>query len=551
MRQKQREQAITGITNMVGKVTGALAQRKAREQQKVFDNFTSFAKGAQDSQGQMQEAMAALKKNPQDKEAYQRYLQAKQAYDQNMTNLNDLVSGKNEKNAKLLAKGFGIDDKNAGTPERQAAIAAIKKTMPGVQGNAANLMSRMPQTQQLTPQAEGQAAGVKAGITPKAPTQGQILKAVTDRLNSAKKAGIDEQKVTLQAYKMGLIPDGTDEQGNSKFRPMTQSEKGEYQMAQKGVLAWTMQDGKPVAALRNPATNQIIPGTENPDILPPAYLTERLHEGEFTFTDGHGNVFRVPTKSETKPVLPGASSTPKGSSSVPTKPSAASTPLPPSSPKGPGRFIGASQSPGDLGKALTEHLMAPSELPGFGKSRQQALEAAMKMDPKYDPGMADIWFQQAKNPQVYLPLKYINSLTGRDNKSGNFGIIIDLSDKLKRTDWPAVNSVEMAALRQSGDKQVAAYAAAVTEVADQIAKILQGGGSGGGTSDAKLHQAQDILSASFNKDQLKEVSTTLRGLLANRKEELVGENPWLQKEYSPEKAGKKAEVIEVTAEDMK
>jgi hypothetical protein len=239
MRDQRMQNFSTSIQNLVGAVTTTIQKRKARQEQKVFDNFANYAKGSQDAQGQMQEAMAALKKNPQDKEAYQRYLQAKQAYDQNMQNLNDLVSGKNEKNAKLLAKGYGIDDKNAGTPERQAAIAAIKKTMPGVQGNAANLMSRMPQAQQLTPQAQGQAQAVQAGLTAKAPTGASILNFASkeDAIKAAKEQAIDKRKASFievlpkmesAGYSFDKGSDGNpqfDAQGFPKVHVMTQEER--------------------------------------------------------------------------------------------------------------------------------------------------------------------------------------------------------------------------------------------------------------------------------------------------------------------------------------
>lgn len=263
-KQQDMQNFATSLTNLVGKVTNTMQTRKARQEQQVFDNFSKFAKGAQDSQGQMQEAMAALKKNPQDQEAYKRYIQAKQAYDQNMTNLNDLVSGKNEKNAKLLAKGFGIDDKNAGTPERQAAIAAIKKTMPGVQGNAANLMSRMPQTQQLTPQAQGQSQAVQAGITPKAATGASILQYASkeDAMKAAKEQAIEKRKATFMegipkmeasGFSFDKGSDGQpqfDAQGFPKVHVMTQGErdKNPAQAAKNDLLRATIDLKKAQAA---------------------------------------------------------------------------------------------------------------------------------------------------------------------------------------------------------------------------------------------------------------------------------------------------------------
>jgi hypothetical protein len=81
---------------------------------------------------------------------------------------------------------------------------------------------------------------------------------------------------------------------------------------------------------------------------------------------------------------------------------------------------------------------------------------------------------------------------------------------------------------------MAAYHAAVTEVADQVAKIMQGGGSGNGTSDAKMRQAMDLFNTGFNRDQIKSVASTLQTLLANRKQGLIGNNSYLQRRYGPQ-----------------
>lgn len=540
------------LSNTVNQLVYAHQQRKAREDQKVFDNFAQSYKGLQDAQAQMDDAARAMDeaKKKGDQQGYldaaKKLQQAQAALKQNRTNLDDIAS--DPKKRKILAKGFGIDDKNAATPERQQAIAAVRKQT-GVGGSAGDLISKLPQTQQLTPQAQGQAMARQAGVQGAPPTQGQVLKYLEDIYNHNNKIGMDELKQSLQAYKNGLIPERQGD-GTYKLRPMTQEERGQYQLATKGVLAWTMKDGKPLAALRNPQTNQIIPGSENPDLLPPAYLTERIHEGEFTFTDAQGNVFRVPTTSKTSPVLPKGGKTidvkPSSVSSAPSKTAggAQSSPVPPTAaPQGPkgSRFVGKTNDPAALSDALLNFTMAPAELPGFGKARSQALEQAMSkakaQGKTYDAGQADIWYAQAKQPSIYLPLKYLESLTGKDNKSGNLSTIKGLSDLLVRTNYPAINGLEMWYKLATGDPQVAAYKGAMLEVSDQLAKILQGGGSGGGTSDAKIRQAGEILDAKFSAKQIAEITDRMRELLANRKQSLIGENPWLQREYGGQRGG--------------
>lgn len=582
----------TSISNAAGKLAEVHKQRVARDQQATFDRFSGAYKGLSDAQGQQQQAqqemqqaktevMAAQQSADPDQiksataklqQASQRYQQAQTALKQNQTILNDLAN--DSKKAKLIAKGYGIDDKNADTPERKQAIESLKKQM-GVGDKAAGMISQMPSTMQLSPEAERQRMMQQSGVTGKPATEGQRLAAqekvismVNQNYNKAIKMGMDEQKIYLTAEKQGLMPE-RDENGAVKkqpdgtvnFRPMTQDERGVYQLGQKGVLAWTIgANGRPTAVMRNPVTNQVIPGTENPDLLPPAYLTERLRQGEFTFTNDKGEVFRVPTVTKTTPILPGAHGAAPGST-APARPAgggAASTVKPAGSaapavgmPKG-SRPIGQGQQTSDpvtMGKSLADGVMAPSQLPARGTQRQAAIKEAQKIDPKYSAAQADIDFKQAENPGVQSTLKYLDSLTGRDNKSGNLGEVIRVSDSIKRTDFPAINNIAAWSRLEAGNPDIAVYRGVVTEVADQVAKIMQGGG-GGATSDAKMKQAVELLATSFSKDQMKAVAVELRKLLANRKESLIGDNRFLKHQFAAPSA-QSGGVIVVSPEDMK
>jgi hypothetical protein len=312
------------IQNVVGKATQAVQQRKATEQQHVFDRFVNATQGIQAAQSQMQQAQAANKQalakfqaatSPQDKQAAQQEIQAtagklREAQDAMQQNRSILdtefnpADPKGQKNIKMLSKGFGIDDKNKDTPERQAAIKAMQKKM-GVGPGPAGVMAQLPQTQQPVP---GQQQNKPA-------TEGQLLKAATDtrgqdlraRANQAallEKNGVSSAYIQLRASKEGQVAEkGAD--GNWQFRPMTPEEKSVYGAAQAGKIAWTMKDGKPVSVLRNPQTNQIIPGSENPALLPPSYLTDHIHEGNYFWTDNDGNIHETPTTSTTRPALPG------------------------------------------------------------------------------------------------------------------------------------------------------------------------------------------------------------------------------------------------------
>ena len=197
-----------------------------------------------------------------------------------------------------------------------------------------------------------------------------------------------------------------------------------------------------------------------------------------------------------------------------------------------------------LGGQQLEHTAAqlvegnedPSQLTKRSKSYDATMNAADDYSMKhygvhFDAAQAGIDYKFAMNTQTQNTLKYLNSLTGADNRSGNLSELVNLSNKIKRTQFPALNDGAAWARLQAGDPQIAAYYTAVTEVADQVAKILQGGGSGGGTSDAKLKQASELFEKGFNKDQIQAVGGELRNLLANRKKEMIGGNRYLVKQF--------------------
>lgn len=332
-----REQRLQNLTNSVSNLANQIGQqvqaKKNREYTQVVGQFVSLTKGINDAKSQLQQGQqlvqqAQQEQDPQRKAQMQQQGQqmvqtAQQALQQNMANYNDIVN--DPKKHKVITKAFGIDDKNANTPERQAAIKAIQQQNQGMSQQGANVMSRMPQTQQLSPQAQAQSQAVQAGVMgrPRPTTLTEQMNAAAKFEQLAQKGeelGLKKDQIDLRAYKQELVPVTDAKEGEPHFRPMTNDERTIYGMATKGVVAWTTgADGKVVSVLRNPKTNQIIPGTENPAILPPSYLTEHVHTGEFTYTDSQNNVYRVPTTSINRPVLPttpgaGAAASPAQSS---------------------------------------------------------------------------------------------------------------------------------------------------------------------------------------------------------------------------------------------
>jgi hypothetical protein len=183
---------------------------------------------------------------------------------------------------------------------------------------------------------------------------------------------------------------------------------------------------------------------------------------------------------------------------------------------------------------LVEGQLDPSQLQKRGSTYGAILSAAdaysrQKYGKPFDVAKATQDYKFASNVGTQNTLKYLNSLTGANGKPGNLDTLIGISNNISRTNFPSLNDVAAWARLQTGDPAMAQYHTALTEVSDQVAKILQGGGTG--TSDAKLRQAQDLFNSGFSKDQIKAVGTTLRDLLSNRKRELIGDNTYLQRSY--------------------
>jgi hypothetical protein len=194
------------------------------------------------------------------------------------------------------------------------------------------------------------------------------------------------------------------------------------------------------------------------------------------------------------------------------------------------------QMAASIAQDLVEHNMDPEQLSKRATkgsdSYNRILEAANtysmnKFGVPYDIAQATTDYKQAQNPQVQATLKLLNSV------GPNLQEVLNASNKLPRTQYPALNDVQAWARLQTGNPDITAFHTAAVEVGDQIAKILQGG-TGSSTSDAKLKQASDILNSSFTPQQLQANITTLNELLGNRKAAIIGDNSYLKKQFSPQ-----------------
>jgi hypothetical protein len=197
-------------------------------------------------------------------------------------------------------------------------------------------------------------------------------------------------------------------------------------------------------------------------------------------------------------------------------------------------------STGDIGSAaelLRKGMEDPSQLSKRSATYQATLDEADKQEmaetgKHFNIAQAQTDYKFANQPATQNTLKYLNSLTGgQDPTKGNLAELENQSNRINRTSFPPLNKAEAWAKLESGDPGIVAYRTVVTEVADQVAKILQGGGTGAGTSDAKLRQAQELFDTGFSKQQIQAVIAELRPLLNNRRDSLIGDNRYLQNQF--------------------
>lgn len=249
-------QSVQSISNQAH---NALEQHQNKQLGMKFQTLVGSQKGIQAADEMQKNAQTMLQQDPNSAEGKQMLETAQQMKQHNTTILNQLLdptTPEGKKNIKLFNKGFGFDDNNADTPERAAAIEAMKKTNPQMSQGAAGMMSQFPTGVGMSPQTQVQAEMVKAGVTPKAATGGQVLASQTQ----AAKAGVtDEQKKAKQDFdyqRLGLDPqthkpiplDQLPETQRAKVEGERASEQVKYAQAQ---LAQAKQ-----AALSDPQSPQ-------------------------------------------------------------------------------------------------------------------------------------------------------------------------------------------------------------------------------------------------------------------------------------------------------
>ena len=148
-----------------------------------------------------------------------------------------------------------------------------------------------------------------------------------------------------------------------------------------------------------------------------------------------------------------------------------------------------------IAQKIVDHEMAPGQIgeiaKGFGKRTQEVSqmisEGVNRLDPHFNYQEADANFKLSNSVGFQQTVRYMDSV------KNSIPLVIQRAQELGNSNIRFVNGLANMGKAQLNDPKLAKFQTDALLVADEIAKILQGGGTGSGTSDAKLKQAAEII----------------------------------------------------------
>lgn len=183
--------------------------------------------------------------------------------------------------------------------------------------------------------------------------------------------------------------------------------------------------------------------------------------------------------------------------------------------------------PNAAGQLLANHDATLSELKARGSTPEyivQALKAAKRINPNYNPQQDEAQFQVAKSPTNVAFFGSAKSLT---DPGGTLEQLAQVGSTIPQSQFPALNSIEDWTKAAAGSGPVAQYAAQALGVADDYAKVM-GGGQG---SDTSRLQALKIIAANQSPEQRAAALDGIRGTVASQTKSRIGSNPVLARMY--------------------
>lgn len=190
-------------------------------------------------------------------------------------------------------------------------------------------------------------------------------------------------------------------------------------------------------------------------------------------------------------------------------------------------------------KAVLDGRMAPSQAAtmfgGMGKEagafKRALTTRIMQLNPEFNFQSAEANFQFGKNTGTQNTVRYMESV------QESMPMLLDRATKLGNGQFRSLNALINQGKSQVNNVDLKRFQTDVTLVADEVAKILQGGGTGSGTSDAKLRQASNILNTSDSPQAIAGALQDINTLIGFRKGSLT-KGTFLDKGSKPAGSGK-------------
>ena len=169
---------------------------------------------------------------------------------------------------------------------------------------------------------------------------------------------------------------------------------------------------------------------------------------------------------------------------------------------------------------IHDNNLSPSQAQAQFKARgvngMPAIQREMqKIEPNFNWEEAQGTYDLAHSPGMQTTVRYMDYVNSVVPK------IISAADALNNGKVRSINAVKNWAANQLNGVDIAKFNTDRVELGDAIAKVLQSGGTGSGTSDAKLNQGMSLIKDTDDPQVVRAVAGEVQGLIQNRRNTLT------------------------------
>ncbi len=173
---------------------------------------------------------------------------------------------------------------------------------------------------------------------------------------------------------------------------------------------------------------------------------------------------------------------------------------------------------------MTKYGLPPSMINSRGP-RTKAMAQSFMEDPNYRPQVSQLDFESKEAYQKYMNSGNVQSgLKSMEAVNHHLDRLDQISQEFTRSKYAPLNRIQLVKDANSGNETAAGYVAVTNLIAGEIGKVLEGGGTGSGTSDKKLNEAKDIISASHSPGQIKRTIKEIKNLFEERKKAITSDS---------------------------